>query len=303
MNYTKQTYLVAFALFSLFFGAGNLILPPFLGYNAGSSWMWVATGFALSGVVIPILAIYGYARIQGTLLDFAKKVSPKFALLYAIIVYCICVSLPSPRTASVAYQIAIEPYFDISSLWVSILYFTLVLLFALNRTRILSLIGNFLTPLIILILILIISLGFCVDTTPMRDTIFENTFTTGILEGYQTFDALGGVVVGTGGSWRREFGYVLRCVGLVRRRSGSVLGFDSDQRREDQAQRRIHRHVCSGVCLLHGTVRRELFVHGHVARLCGTSEAACVCKPFPAGNSTYPALDVFSRSSRLQQVT
>ena len=196
MNYTKQTYLVAFALFSLFFGAGNLILPSFLGYNAGSSWFWVAIGFALSGVVIPILAIYGYARLQGTLLDFAKKVSPKFALLYAIIVYCVCVCLPSPRTASVAYQIAIEPYFDISSLGVSILYFTLVMLFALNRTRIISLIGNFLTPLIILILILIISLGFCVDTTPMRDTIFENTFTNGILEGYQTFDALGGVVVG-----------------------------------------------------------------------------------------------------------
>ena len=196
MNYTKQTYLVAFALFSLFFGAGNLILPSFLGYNAGSSWFWVAIGFALSGVVIPILAIYGHARLQGTLLDFAKKVSPKFALLYAIIVYCVCVCLPSPRTASVAYQIAIEPYFDISSLGVSILYFTLVLLFALNRTRIISLIGNFLTPLIILILILIISLGFCVDTTPMRDTIFENTFTNGILEGYQTFDALGGVVVG-----------------------------------------------------------------------------------------------------------
>ncbi|MDB4302982.1 branched-chain amino acid transport system II carrier protein, partial [bacterium] len=54
MNYTKQTYLVAFALFSLFFGAGNLILPPFLGYNAGSSWVWVAIGFALSAVVIPI---------------------------------------------------------------------------------------------------------------------------------------------------------------------------------------------------------------------------------------------------------
>ena len=196
MNYTKQTYLVAFALFSLFFGAGNLILPSFLGYNAGSSWFWVAIGFALSGVVIPILAIYGHARLQGTLLDFAKKVSPKFALLYAIIVYCVCVCLPSPRTASVAYQIAIEPYFNISSLGVSILYFSLVLLFALNRTRIISLIGNFLTPLIILILILIISLGFCVDTTPMRDTIFENTFTNGILEGYQTFDDLGGVVVG-----------------------------------------------------------------------------------------------------------
>lgn len=196
MNYTKQTYLVAFALFSLFFGAGNLILPPFLGYNAGSSWAWVAIGFALSGVVIPILAIYGYARLQGTLLDFAKKVSPRFALVYAIIVYVICVSLPSPRTASVAYQIAIAPYFDISSLSVSIVYFTLVLLFALNRTHILSLIGKFLTPLIILILLLIITLGFFADPAPMGSTIFENTFTNGILEGYQTFDALGGVVVG-----------------------------------------------------------------------------------------------------------
>ncbi len=196
MNYTKQTYLVAFALFSLFFGAGNLILPPFLGYNAGSSWAWVAIGFALSGVVIPILAIYGYARLQGTLLDFAKKVSPRFALVYAIIVYVICVSLPSPRTASVAYQIAIAPYFDISSLRVSIVYFTLVLLFALNRTHILSLIGKFLTPLIILILLLIITLGFFADPAPMGSTIFENTFTNGILEGYQTFDALGGVVVG-----------------------------------------------------------------------------------------------------------
>ena len=196
MNYNKQTYLVAFALFSLFFGAGNLILPPFLGYNAGNSWAWVAIGFALSGVVIPILAIYGYARLQGTLLDFAKKVSSNFALLYAIIVYCICVSLPSPRTASVAYQIAIAPYFDITSLSVSVIYFTLVLLFALNRTHILSLIGKFLTPLIILILLLIITLGFFADLAPMGSTIFENTFTNGILEGYQTFDALGGVVVG-----------------------------------------------------------------------------------------------------------
>ena len=196
MNYTKQTYLVAFALFSLFFGAGNIILPPFLGYNAGSSWVWVAIGFALSGVVIPILAIYGYARLQGTLLDFAKKVSVKFALSYAIIVYGISISLPSPRTASVAYQIAIAPYFDISSLQVSIIYFSLVLVFALNRTQILSLIGKFLTPLIILILLSIISLGLFADLTPMASTIFENTFPRGILEGYQTFDAIGGVVVG-----------------------------------------------------------------------------------------------------------
>lgn len=196
MNSNKQTYLVAFALFSLFFGAGNLILPTFLGYNAGSSWMLVALGFAVSAVVIPILAIYGHARLQGTLLDFATKVSPSFALVYALIVYVISVSLPSPRTASVTYEMAVEPYFDISSLTVSAFYFALVLLFALNRTRIISLIGKFLTPLIILILLIIIGIGFFTDLAPMRMTIFDNTFTDGILEGYQTFDAIGGVVVG-----------------------------------------------------------------------------------------------------------
>lgn len=196
MNLNKQTYIVAFALFSLFFGAGNLILPPFLGYNAGADWLLVTIGFSISAVVIPILAIYGYARLQGTMLDFAKKVSPLFALLYALSVYAISISLPSPRTASVTYEMAIQPYFELSSLSVSAVYFSAVLLFALNRTRILSLIGKFLTPLIILILLCIIGIGLFTETGKFRTAIFENSFTGGILEGYQTFDAIGGVVVG-----------------------------------------------------------------------------------------------------------
>jgi len=196
MNFTKQTFVTAFALFSLFFGAGNLILPPFLGYNAGEDWFWVTIGFALSAVIIPIMAIYGHARLQGTLLDFGKKVSPIFAIIYAVMVYAISVSLPSPRTASVTYEMAIQPYFEISSLWLSAIYFSLVLVFALNRTQIISLIGKFLTPLIIIILLAIISIGIFADVEPLRSSIFDNSFTGGILEGYQTFDAIGGVVVG-----------------------------------------------------------------------------------------------------------
>ena len=196
MNHSKQTFVTAFALFSLFFGAGNLILPPFLGYNAGENWVWVALGFAVSAVVIPILAIYGYARLQGTMLDFANKVSPGFAMIYAVLVYAISASLPSPRTASVTYEMAIQPYFEISSLWTSTIYFMLVLLFVLNRSKLLDLIGKFLTPLIIGILLAIICIGIFGDIEPLRSSIFDNSFTEGILEGYQTFDAIGGVVVG-----------------------------------------------------------------------------------------------------------
>lgn len=196
MRHTKHTLVTAFALFSLFFGAGNLILPPFLGYNAGSDWLWVSFGFAISAVVIPILAVYGHARLQGTLTDFAKKVSPNFALVFAVLIYAISAALPSPRTASVTYEMAVAPYFEISPLWSSTLYFSLVLVFVLNRSKLLDLIGKFLTPLIILILLTIIAIGIGMDTEPMRDSLFGSAFTAGILEGYQTFDAIGGVVVG-----------------------------------------------------------------------------------------------------------
>ncbi len=196
MHHSKQTFITAFALFSLFFGAGNLILPPFLGFNAGENWVWVTIGFALSAVVIPIMAIYAYARLQGTMLDFAKKVSPTFALLFTISVYAISIALPSPRTAAVTYEMAVQPYFEVSSLATSLFYFTLVLIFALNRSKILDIIGKFLTPLIIVILLTIICIGIFAEVPPLRASIFENSFTAGILEGYQTFDAIGGVVVG-----------------------------------------------------------------------------------------------------------
>ncbi|NER17032.1 branched-chain amino acid transport system II carrier protein [Spongiivirga citrea] len=189
-------WVTAFALFSLFFGAGNLILPPFLGFNAGSGWAWVTIGFALSAVIIPIIAIIGHARLQGTMMDFANKISPLFALIYCILVYLISIALPAPRTASVAYEIAIQPYFDFGSLWFSTIYFVLVLVFVLNRSKILDVVGKYLTPAIILILLAIIGIGVFADYPDMRPSIFDNTFTSGIIEGYQTFDAIGGVVVG-----------------------------------------------------------------------------------------------------------
>jgi len=196
LKQSKQTLVIAFALFSLFFGAGNLILPPYFVYNAGDGWFWVLIGFSISAVIIPILAIYGHAKLQGTILDFSNKVSPTFAILFSILIYLIAIALPSPRTASFTYEMAIEPFFQISSLELSSIYFALVLVFVLNRNRMLSIIGKFLTPLIVCILLIIICLGLFTEVASVRDSIFNNSFAEGILEGYQTFDAIGGVVVG-----------------------------------------------------------------------------------------------------------
>ena len=183
-------------MFSLFFGAGNLILPPNLGNQAGTDWHIVTIGFLCSAVVIPILAIYGHAKLQGNLADFAKKVSPKLSIFYALIIYTISIALPAPRTASVTHEMAISPYFDIHSWMTSSIYFLGVLIFAFNRTKVLSIIGKYLTPIILVLLFSIIVLGFFIEVPKMNPSTFENTFSAGILEGYQTFDAIGGVVVG-----------------------------------------------------------------------------------------------------------
>ena len=196
MNKTKEIWIAGFALFSLFFGAGNLILPPTLGVKAGADWWIVVLGFIITGITIPILAIFAHAKLQGTLYDFGKKVSPAFSTLFCFLIYSIAIAIPSPRTAAVTHEMAIQPFFDTPPILTSIVYFLLVFLFAVNRSRIISLIGTFLTPIIVVILLVIIGISFFASPGILGASGFENPFIDGILEGYQTFDAIAGVVVG-----------------------------------------------------------------------------------------------------------
>ncbi len=192
----KTLTITAFALFSLFFGAGNLILPPLLGFKSGDSWWWVTLGFCLSAVLIPLLGILAHARLQGTLFDFAKKVSPTFSLIYCYIVYAIAIALPSPRTASVTHEMAIQPIWNSSSLLTSLTYFGLVFVFVINRSKVLDIVGKLLTPGILVILLLIVATAMGMLDFDFSASSIPNPFSAGILEGYQTFDAIGAVVVG-----------------------------------------------------------------------------------------------------------
>lgn len=196
MGKQKDTFVTAFALFSLFFGAGNLILPPLLGFKSGGLWWLVAMGFCISAVLIPILGILAHAKLQGTMFNFAEKVSPVFSLVYCFIVYAISISLPSPRTASVTHEIAVLPFFNSSSVLTSTIYFGLVFVFVINRSKILNIIGKVLTPAIILILLLLIGITLFSYDFIFGETSISSPFSDGILEGYQTFDAIGAVVVG-----------------------------------------------------------------------------------------------------------
>ncbi len=196
MNKTKEIWIAGFALFSLFFGAGNLILPPTLGVKSGLDWWVVVLGFVTTAVTIPILAIFAHAKLQGTLFDFGKKVSPFFSTAYCLLIYTIAIAIPSPRTAAVTHEMTVQPFFGTAPVITSIVYFFLVFIFAMNRSRIIGLIGQFLTPIIVTILLIIIGVAIFSSPETILQSTFKIPFVDGLLEGYQTFDAIGGVVVG-----------------------------------------------------------------------------------------------------------
>ena len=196
MKLKNEVLITGFALFSMFFGAGNLILPPFLGFKSGNSWLPVVFGFFITAVLIPVMAIFAHAKLQGSMADFGRKISTKFGMFYALIVYLIAIALPTPRTAAVTHEIAIAPFFDTPSVLTSAVYFGMVLLFALNRSSVIDALGKYLTPMIVVILFAII--GIAVFSAPGGEIpgIYESPVIAGLLEGYQTFDAIGGAVAG-----------------------------------------------------------------------------------------------------------
>ena len=192
----KEIWISGFALFSLFFGAGNLILPTSLGVKSGSNWWIVLFGFAVTAVVIPILSIFAHAKLQGTLYDFGKKVSPIFSTVFCFLIYAIAIAIPGPRTAAVTHEMTVRPFFDVSPLLTSTIYFGLVFIFVINRSKIIDVLGKFLTPIIVIILLIIIILAIISSPETNLLPTIKNPFADGILEGYQTFDAIAGVVVG-----------------------------------------------------------------------------------------------------------
>ena len=105
----RNMVLISFMLFSLFFGAGNLIFPPFLGQNAGSNTLPAMLGFLATAVILPVLGVVVVARFDG--LDrLGQQVGKRFSLVFTVLIYLsIGPGLGIPRAASVPFEMAVAP--------------------------------------------------------------------------------------------------------------------------------------------------------------------------------------------------
>ena len=196
----KKVLLVSFMLFSLFFGAGNLIFPPFLGQCAGKSMPLAMAGFLITAVVLPVLGVIVVAKFNG-LQKLANKVNTKFAIIFTVLIYLsIGPGLGIPRAASVPFEMAIAPYlpqgasFGLFMLGYSLVFFLVAMWLALAPNKLVDRIGKVLTPTLLILLVVMFGTflfkGKMDATEALVPAYNDGPFVKGFLEGYQTMDAI-----------------------------------------------------------------------------------------------------------------
>ncbi len=195
---TQDILVVGFALFAMFFGAGNLIFPPTLGQQAGVDVLSSITGFLLTGVGLPLIGIIAVAKFGGNLEVLGSKVNRSFGIVITVIVtLAIGPFLAIPRTSATTFEMGVLPFFpNMNSVVFSIIFFAIVLLFTLKPSSIIDNIGKILTPALFITLLIIIVKGIISPIGIIEASQIEAPFASGFKEGYQTMDALAATILG-----------------------------------------------------------------------------------------------------------
>ena len=205
-NLSLRAYLaIGMMLFALFFGAGNLIFPAALGQHAGSNVGWALAGFVLTGVGLPLLGVMamGYSGCKDVE-ELAGRAHPIYGLIYTVALYLsIGPMFATPRTGTVAYEIAIKPFLqgmtlDMQPLFLAI-FFGVSLWLSISPQKLVNRIGNILTPALLLVILLLIIKSFVtpIGAYAVPQPAYATNGTAvlqGFLDGYNTMDALASVV-------------------------------------------------------------------------------------------------------------
>ena len=195
----KQLILLSFTLFSLFFGAGNLIFPPLLGQQSGSKAVLAFIGFFITAVVLPVLGVIVVGKFNG-LTNLANKVGAKFSVVFTLLIYLsIGPGLGIPRAGSVPFEMAVFPYLPDGAnfnLWMAIytlVFFGIVLWLCLEPGKLVKRIGTILTPTLLTLIVVMFIVFIVKGEKGIADPInkyLDLAFLQGFVDGYQTMDTI-----------------------------------------------------------------------------------------------------------------
>ena len=195
-NQKFKTLVIGFALFAMFFGAGNVLLPPFIGLKTGSSYYMSIIGFVLTGVGLPLLTLLVIFYIDGKyekLFEPLGKNFSKFLMVAAFLTIGPAIGIP--RTAATTFEIGMKPFFpSLSPIVGSIIFFLINLFFVMKKSNVLDKIGKLLTPTLLVTIVVLIIKGIISPIASTSAGVSPDAFSQGFLEGYNTVDAVAAVI-------------------------------------------------------------------------------------------------------------
>ncbi|MGG5252295.1 branched-chain amino acid transport system II carrier protein [Neobacillus sp. SM06] len=203
----KETLFVGLMLFSMFFGAGNLIFPPFLGMGAGTAFWPAIIGFILTAVGLPLLVLIAIALVKDGVNTLGSRVHPWFGLIFTIVVYLsIGPFFGIPRNANVAFEMGFKPFFGAASSSTTLflfgftaVFFLLVYLLSLNPSKVVDYMGRLITPTLLLSIVVLSVTGFVKLNQPFKaptENYQSASLVKGFIDGYSTMDALAALAFG-----------------------------------------------------------------------------------------------------------
>lgn len=195
---TRDILTIGFALFAMFFGAGNLLLPPYIGIQIGNHVWITILAFGLTGIFLPFLGVLSVVKAGDRFEDLGARIHPLLApVLGSIIMLCIGPLIAIPRTAATTHEVGIIPALPgLHPAWTSVVFFAVTWGLTIRPSRVVDIIGNVLTPLLLVLLIVLILSGIFMPLDVHQPSALSGgeSFTLGFVEGYQTLDVLASVI-------------------------------------------------------------------------------------------------------------
>lgn len=182
----------------MFFGAGNLLLPPYIGIQIGNHVWITILAFGLTGIFLPFLGVLSVVKAGDRFEDLGARIHPLLApVLGSIIMLCIGPLIAIPRTAATTHEVGIIPALPgLHPAWTSVVFFAVTWGLTIRPSRVVDIIGNVLTPLLLVLLIVLILSGIFMPLDVHQPSALSGgeSFTLGFVEGYQTLDVLASVI-------------------------------------------------------------------------------------------------------------
>ncbi len=192
----SRTLSAGVAMFAMLFGAGNVVFPLALGRESGTMVGWAILGFCLTAVLVPLLGLISMMLYDGDYKRFLGRTGAvPGAILAAVCMILIGPFGAIPRCINTAYA-ATKWYFpDFSLAYFSVMASLILFFFAFRQNSVVEVIGRFLGPLKLALLLGIIFVGVLwVGGSPAEVHVPpSDVLLKGVIEGYGTMDLLAAI--------------------------------------------------------------------------------------------------------------